>query len=106
MSAPDEDPRREGPDEVADEVVDEVVDARGLACPLPVIRLARQAREAAPGSVLEVWATDPAAAADVPAWCRLRGHDYLGAHADRGADGGGWTAYRVRLSPADADVRP
>jgi tRNA 2-thiouridine synthesizing protein A len=69
-----------------------VVDARGLRCPLPVIRLAQAARDTAPGAVIEVWATDPAARADIPAWCRMRGQDYLGeAHAD-----GGHAAYRVR----------
>jgi TusA-related sulfurtransferase len=80
--------------------VSQVVDARGLRCPLPVIHLARRAVEEPPGTLLEVWATDPAAAADVPAWCRMRGHDYLGAHAhEAGADGGrGHTAYLVRLA--------
>jgi tRNA 2-thiouridine synthesizing protein A len=78
----------------------EVVDARGLACPVPVIRLAQHARDAAPGTVVEVWATDPAAAADVPAWCRMRGQGYLGARSHTGADGTGWTAYRVRVGDA------
>ncbi|WP_448629259.1 sulfurtransferase TusA family protein [Cellulomonas soli] len=54
-----------------------VVDARGLRCPAPIIRLARAARELAPGSVLTVLATDPAAALDVPAWARMRGHEVL-----------------------------
>ena len=71
-----------------------VVDARGLRCPLPVIRLAQTARDTAPGGVIEVWATDPAARSDIPAWCRMRGQDYLGeAPAD-----GGHTAYRVRMA--------
>jgi tRNA 2-thiouridine synthesizing protein A len=63
-----------------------VVDARGLRCPLPVIRLAQRAAGLAPGTVLEVWATDPAAALDVPAWARLRGHELL---ADDPGDGPG-----------------
>ena len=75
-----------------------VVDARGLQCPLPVIRLAQRAGDGDPGDVLEVWATDPAAAADVPAWARLRGHDYLGARPGDPADGTSWTAYLVRLA--------
>jgi TusA-related sulfurtransferase len=69
-----------------------VVDARGLRCPLPVIRLAARAAGAADGAVVEVWATDPAAGADVPAWCRLRGHDYLGAQ-----ERGDHAAYAVRV---------
>ncbi|GAB3436323.1 sulfurtransferase TusA family protein [Phycicoccus ginsengisoli] len=73
-------------------MTDGVVDARGLRCPLPVIRLAERARDAAAGAELEVWATDPAAGADVPAWCRMRGHTFLGA-----LDAGDHTAYRVRV---------
>ena len=76
----------------------EVVDARGLACPVPVIRLAQHARDASPGTVVEVWATDPAAAADVPAWCRMRGQDYLGARSVTADDGTGYVAYRVRVT--------
>jgi len=49
------------------------VDARGLRCPLPVIRLAGAARTAADHSVIVVLATDPAARYDIPAWCRMRG---------------------------------
>ena len=70
-----------------------VLDARGLRCPLPVIQLARLALTHGPGTVVEVWATDPAARADIPAWCRLRGHDYLG----EVRDGGDHAAYRVGL---------
>lgn len=51
-----------------------VVDARGQRCPLPVIALARRARDLPVGSRLEVIATDPAARHDIPAWARLRGH--------------------------------
>ena len=69
-----------------------VVDARGLRCPLPVIRLAQTAHDATPGAVIEVWATDPAARADIPAWCRMRGQEFLG---EMPADGG-HAAYRVR----------
>ena len=71
-----------------------VVDARGLRCPLPVIRLAQVALDAPAGTVVEVWATDPAARADIPAWCRMRAHDYLGEVATEGAH----AAYRVRVA--------
>jgi TusA-related sulfurtransferase len=59
-----------------------VVDARGLRCPLPVIRLARAARDAVPGAVLTVVSTDPAARHDVPAWARLRGHTVVGSRRE------------------------
>jgi tRNA 2-thiouridine synthesizing protein A len=75
-----------------------LVDARGLRCPLPVIRLAQTARDASPGNVIEVWATDPAARADIPAWCRMRGQDYLGAtEGVTGESPPAHTAYRVRI---------
>jgi tRNA 2-thiouridine synthesizing protein A len=51
------------------------VDARGLRCPLPVIRLAEAAREAPAGTLITVLASDPAARHDIPAWCRMRGHE-------------------------------
>lgn len=51
------------------------VDARGLRCPLPVIRLAAAARQAPPGTLITLLANDPAARHDVPAWCRMRDHE-------------------------------
>ncbi len=54
-----------------------IVDASGQRCPLPVIALAKRARELAPGTLVVVIATDPAARLDVPAWARLRGHDVV-----------------------------
>jgi tRNA 2-thiouridine synthesizing protein A len=59
-----------------------VVDARGLRCPLPVIRLAQAVVDLPAGTVVVVRATDPAARHDVPAWARMRGHDWLGAEPD------------------------
>lgn len=58
---------------------DLVLDCRGMRCPLPVIELARRIDDVAVGGIVAVVADDPAAAADIPAWCRLRGHDYVGA---------------------------
>ena len=76
-----------------------VVDARGLRCPLPVIRLAQAALDCPAGTVVEVWATDPAARADIPAWCRMRAQDYLGEVATDGAH----AAYQVRVCQAEKD---
>jgi TusA-related sulfurtransferase len=64
-----------------------VIDSRGRRCPLPVIDLARSLAELPVGSVLVVLADDPAAAADIPAWCRMRGQEFLGNEGN---------AYRVR----------
>jgi tRNA 2-thiouridine synthesizing protein A len=55
-----------------------VIDSRGRRCPLPIIDLAKAIGGVEPGGTIRVLADDPAAANDVPAWCRLKGHEYLG----------------------------
>jgi tRNA 2-thiouridine synthesizing protein A len=55
----------------------EELDCRGQRCPLPVIALARRLPALPVGGVLRLLADDPAAAADVAAWCRLRGQTLL-----------------------------
>ena len=56
---------------------DATVEARGVLCPVPIIRLARAASSLPPGSLVELLTDDPAAEFDVPAWCRLRGHQLV-----------------------------
>ena len=53
------------------------LDARRLLCPMPVIRVQEKVAGLAPGDVLEVWCTDPGARSDIPAWCRINGHQVL-----------------------------
>ena len=71
-----------------------VVDAVGLRCPMPVLELARRlaAADLPAGSVVRLLSDDPAAAGDVPAWCRMRGHTYVGAEPEAAA-----TAYVLRV---------
>ncbi|MFX0594537.1 sulfurtransferase TusA family protein [Melissospora conviva] len=57
----------------------ETLDCLGRRCPLPVIALARRLPELPVGAVLRVLADDPAAAVDIPAWCRMRGQEFVGA---------------------------
>jgi TusA-related sulfurtransferase len=77
-------------------VTNHTVDSRGRRCPLPIIDLAAAARDVGVGIVLTLIADDPAAAADVAAWCRMRGQTYEGSEPlDDGA-----VAYRVRISAA------
>ena len=57
---------------------DVTVDARGMACPKPVIELAKAVRHCAAGTVATVICTDAAARIDVPAWARLTGNEFLG----------------------------
>ncbi len=48
-----------------------------MLCPVPIIRLARAASTLPSGSLIELLTDDPAAEYDVPAWCRLRGHELV-----------------------------
>jgi tRNA 2-thiouridine synthesizing protein A len=71
---------------------DDVVDCQGQRCPLPVIALARHLSALPIGSTLRVLADDPAAAGDIPAWCRMRGQELV--QAVPAKDGA--TAFDVR----------
>jgi len=53
------------------------LDARRLLCPMPVIRVQDQVSKLTPGDTLEVVCTDPGVLQDIPAWCRMHGHDVL-----------------------------
>ena len=69
------------------------VDALGTRCPVPVIELARRIGDVPVGSVVAVLADDAAARLDIPAWCGMRGQEYLGEEALAGRPG---AAYLVR----------
>lgn len=71
---------------------DAVYDAGSLGCgdgPLPAIAAALGDMQ--PGAVLEILSTDPGVAADLPAWCRMVGHEFLGGGLGKYAG-----QYRVR----------
>ena len=53
------------------------VDARGMSCPMPVVRTAQAIRGLAAGDLLEVFATDPGSVKDMAAWARTTGNDLL-----------------------------
>ena len=54
-----------------------VLDARGLICPLPVVRTQQRIESLDDGAVLDVLAPDPGTLHDVPAWCRVHGHEVV-----------------------------
>jgi tRNA 2-thiouridine synthesizing protein A len=54
------------------------LDCLGQKCPLPVIKLAKNIGNIEVGAVITVLADDPAAANDIPAWCRMKEQEYLG----------------------------
>lgn len=57
--------------------VAKTVDARGLACPLPVVRTKKAMDALQSGEVLELLATDKGSLADVKAWAKNGGHELL-----------------------------
>ncbi|KOG39144.1 cysteine desulfurase/sulfurtransferase TusA family protein [Streptomyces resistomycificus] len=74
---------------VRDDVL--VVDSLGRRCPIPVIELAKVIGDVPVGGTVRVLSDDEAARLDIPAWCEMRGQEYVGEEpADRGS------AYVVR----------
>lgn len=60
------------------------LDAKGLACPMPIVKTKKAMNEVAEGQVLEVQATDKGSVADLAAWCKTVGHQYIGSHEENG----------------------
>jgi tRNA 2-thiouridine synthesizing protein A len=58
------------------------IDCLGRRCPIPVIELAKAMRTAPAGEIFQVLADDPAAANDIPAWCRLKNQEFIGETAE------------------------
>ncbi|MEU6532987.1 aminotransferase class V-fold PLP-dependent enzyme [Streptomyces sp. NPDC046928] len=68
-----------------------VVDSLGKRCPIPVIELAKVIGQVPVGGLVRVLSDDEAARLDIPAWCEMRGQEYVGEEpAEQG------TAYLVR----------
>lgn len=59
------------------------LDCRGMLCPLPVIKLAKAFPGLAIGDTITVLADDPAAAIDIPAWCRMRSQELVSAGGEQ-----------------------
>jgi tRNA 2-thiouridine synthesizing protein A len=58
-------------------IADELVDARGLSCPMPIVKTATAMRALASGKVVEVLATDPGSVKDFQAWARSTGNELI-----------------------------
>ena len=59
------------------------VDAKGLSCPMPIVRTAQAIKPLPSGALIEVLATDPGSVKDVAAWCRSTGNQLV----DQSAEG-------------------
>jgi Predicted redox protein, regulator of disulfide bond formation len=64
--------------------VDVTVDARGLNCPMPIVKTAQAVKTLASGQMLEVLATDPGSVKDFAAWSKTTGNEIV----EQSADGG------------------
>ena len=53
------------------------LDARGLKCPMPIVKTAQAIKTVAPGELLEVLSTDPGSVADFSAWSRSTGNQLV-----------------------------
>lgn len=60
------------------------LDAKGLSCPMPLLRTKKEIGKLKSGEVLEVLGTDPGSRNDLPGWCEKSGHTFLG---EREGDG-------------------
>lgn len=58
--------------------MNKVLDAKGLACPMPIIKTKKEMNTLEPGQVIEIQATDKGSTADLKAWAQSTGNQYLG----------------------------
>jgi tRNA 2-thiouridine synthesizing protein A len=64
-------------------MADQLLDAKGLNCPLPILKAKKALKEVPAGGTLEILATDPGAVADFQAFCRTTGNELV-EHSEEG----------------------
>ncbi len=62
--------------------ITQTVDARGLSCPMPIVKTAQAVKPLPSGAVVELFATDPGSVKDVAAWCRATGNELVDQTSD------------------------
>jgi TusA-related sulfurtransferase len=60
------------------------LDAKGLACPMPVVKARLEIEKLGAGDVLQVIATDPGSVSDFDNWTKMSGHELLESTQDDG----------------------
>jgi tRNA 2-thiouridine synthesizing protein A len=75
---------------------DRTLDARGILCPMPVVKAGKEMKTLEAGQVLKILATDRGSIADVPAWAADTGNDLLEWHEEDGH-----LVYHVRKGEED-----
>jgi tRNA 2-thiouridine synthesizing protein A len=63
---------------------EKTLDAKGLKCPMPVVKTSKEIKDISIGGVLEVLATDPGSMADITAWTKSTGNELLKAEKEDG----------------------
>ncbi|MYL36788.1 sulfurtransferase TusA family protein [Halobacillus litoralis] len=56
---------------------EKVLDAKGLACPMPIVKTKKAMKDVEAGGILEIHATDKGAKSDLTAWAKSSGHELL-----------------------------
>ena len=74
-------------------MADQVLDAKGLNCPLPILKAKKALKSLESGNTLEVQSTDPGSVADFAAFCRTTGNELV----EQNEADGIWT-YLIRKS--------
>jgi len=63
-------------------MADHTLDAKGLNCPLPILKARKALKDVAAGETLEILSTDPGSVADFQAFCRQTGNELLESSTD------------------------
>lgn len=58
-------------------MADQTLDAKGLNCPLPILKTKKMLKGMSSGQILEVMATDPGSIADMTAFCNQTGNELV-----------------------------
>lgn len=70
----------------------QTLDARGLSCPMPILKTKKAIEKMKSGEILEIFSTDPGTKNDMPSFAKRSGHEYLGHKDDQG-----FTRYYIKV---------
>ena len=63
---------------------DQTLDARGLSCPMPILKTKKAIEKMQSGQILEILSSDPGTKNDLPSFAKRAGHEYLGHKDEQG----------------------
>ena len=64
--------------------ISQTIDARGLSCPMPIVKTAQAVKSMTSGQLLEVLATDAGSTKDFAAWCKTTGNELVESSVEGG----------------------